>query len=516
MHIPPIPAKDEWPRQIGQGAKLTLPDQHQLLLSNRFRLLIGLVVALVYLFGAIVVRQMLLGDPDIWWHIKTGQWIWQHGGVPHSDPFSFTFAGKPWIAKEWLSQIIYYATYALAGWNGLAALAALVVAISAAGLYWGVSASLRPSLAASVALVSLLVTSSAITVRPHLLTLPLLIVWTAALFNSSARQRAPNFLLLFVIAIWANLHAAFTIGFIIAFFAFLDFLVTARLANKKELLKWAAFLALCPLVTLVHPYSYQAIMATLLVFRLDQVPIPISEWQPFNAELHPLHAMALLGLVFASLVSGFRLGFARTLLVLLLTYLFLTHVRYAFYLFPVLALVAAPAVAQQFPRTSAEQWRAQSLDPVEQRMASAFRPLAAIFAGMIALAIGLQLWVIPTAPPEKVAATSAIAYAKSHGLSGHVMNFYDFGGPFIFNDIPTFVDGRTDQLFIGDFRTEVEAALKDPADLLKTLGKYDIRWTIFPPSYPVTTMLDKLPGWKRVYVDKFAVIHQRQDTITNP
>jgi hypothetical protein len=478
--------------------------------------LIGLVVALFYLVGAIVVRQMLLGDPDIWWHIKTGEWIWHHGGVPHSDPFSYTFAGHPWIAKEWLSQVIYFATYSLAGWNSLAVLAAVVVAISAAGLYWSLSASLRPSLAASIALVCLLVTSSAITVRPHLLTLPLLIAWTSALFNSSDRQRAPNFLLLIVIAIWANLHAAFTIGIVIAFFAFLDFLETTRMANKKELMKWAAFLALCPLVTLVHPYSYQAIMATLLVFRLDQVPIPISEWQPFNAELHPVHAMVLLGLVFASLVSGFRLGFARTLLVLLLTYLFLTHVRYAFYLFPVLVLVAAPAVAQQFPRTSAERWRAQSLDPVEQRMASAFSPLAAIFAGTMALAIGLQLWVIRTAPPEKVAATSAIAYAKSHGLSGHVMNFYDFGGPFIFNDIPTFVDGRTDQLFIGEFRTEVEAALRDPADLLKTLEKYDIRWTIFPPSYPVTAMLDKLPGWKRVYEDKFAVIHQRQDTITNP
>lgn len=490
--------------------------QHQPSSADRLRILIGMVVALFYLIGAMVVREMLLGDPDIWWHIKTGAWIWQHGGVPSTDPFSYTFAGHPWIAKEWLSQVIYFGAFSLAGWGGLAALGAAIMALSAAGLYWPLSAALRPSLAASIALVCLLVTSSAITVRPHLLTLPLLILWTASLFNSSARQQAPNFLLLIVIAVWANLHAAFTIGFVIAVIAFLDFLEVTRMGNKKDMLRWLAFLALCPLVTLLQPYSYQAMLTTLLVFRQDAGIVQINEWQPFNAQVHPVHAVALLGLVFAALVSGFRLGVARTFLVVLLGYLFLTHVRYAFYLFPVLVLVAAPAVAQQFPGLSARQWRAHSDDPVALRVGSAFHALAVVLAGIMALTIGLQLWVFHSAPPERVAATSAIAYAKSHGLTGHVMNFYDFGGPLILNDIPTFVDGRTDQLFVGEFGRDAGAALGDRAALAKILAEYNVEWTIFPPSDPVTSMLDTLPGWARVYADDFAVIHQRQDTITNP
>src|SRR6478736_4853269 len=48
----------------------------------------------------------LLADPDSHWHIAVGNWMLAHGAVPTVDPFSFTFAGQPWIAKEWLSQLL--------------------------------------------------------------------------------------------------------------------------------------------------------------------------------------------------------------------------------------------------------------------------------------------------------------------------------------------------------------------------------------------------------------------------
>ena len=32
-------------------------------------------------------------DPDFFWHVTAGQWIADHGRVPNTDPFSFTWAG---------------------------------------------------------------------------------------------------------------------------------------------------------------------------------------------------------------------------------------------------------------------------------------------------------------------------------------------------------------------------------------------------------------------------------------
>ncbi|WP_374332260.1 hypothetical protein [Aestuariivirga sp.] len=481
---------------------------------DSIRLLIGMIVVLLCIAGTIATREDVLGDPDIWWHLKTGAWILQHKAVPTTDTFSYTFAGQPWIAKEWLSQVIYYLAFAAGGWNGVAALVAIVVGVAAGLLYRSQSESLRPSMAASVVLVCMLLTSSAITARPHLLTLPLLVIWIAGLFKASQKGSAPNFLLLVVILAWANLHAAFTMGFVIAFFAFLDFLETWRLTRKPALLAWLGFLALCPLVTLIHPYSYQAMMATLSVFRSNEGALPIGEWQPFDAQQQTVHAGVLLLLLFAALTSGFRLGLARALLIVVLTYLFMTHVRYAFFLYPVLVLLVAPVVARQFPKLSAVHWRSQPLDSAEQRMSAAFAPAAAVMSAVTVAMIGLQAWILPTAPPQMVAVTGAIDYVKSHGITGNVLNHYNFGGPLVFNDIPTFVDGRTDQLFIGSFGKEMQDGREDAAIFAQTLAKYDIRWTILPPDDPRLKLLQAMPGWKQVFADKFAVVYQREAQTT--
>src|SRR4051794_22006762 len=45
----------------------------------------------------------LLADADVGWHIRTGDYILDHGSVPHQDLYSFSKTGAPWYAWEWLS-----------------------------------------------------------------------------------------------------------------------------------------------------------------------------------------------------------------------------------------------------------------------------------------------------------------------------------------------------------------------------------------------------------------------------
>jgi len=74
-------------------------------------------------------------NPDTYIHIAVGRWIWESRSVPWIDVFSHTFAGADWIAKEWLSQLIFYGAFAAAGWRGVAALTAIVIAGSFALLF---------------------------------------------------------------------------------------------------------------------------------------------------------------------------------------------------------------------------------------------------------------------------------------------------------------------------------------------------------------------------------------------
>src|ERR1700732_722527 len=85
-----------------------------------------LAVGLV-LFVWLPNSKGLLADPDSHWHVTVGNWILAHGAVPTVDVYSFTFAGQPWIAKEWLSQVLLALAYDAGGWGAVAVLSAAAV-----------------------------------------------------------------------------------------------------------------------------------------------------------------------------------------------------------------------------------------------------------------------------------------------------------------------------------------------------------------------------------------------------
>ena len=80
-------------------------------------------------------------DPDMWWHITTGQTILATHHWPTVDPYSFTVHGQPWIAYEWLGDVLIGAVARIGGVRGLDAL--LIVLGSAVMLALYVFATIR-------------------------------------------------------------------------------------------------------------------------------------------------------------------------------------------------------------------------------------------------------------------------------------------------------------------------------------------------------------------------------------
>src|SRR5438105_1222348 len=58
-------------------------------------------------------------DPDLWWHLRTGEWITETGGVPYTDPFSTAGPDKPWVAYSWLFDLLLYGLYRALGLTGI-------------------------------------------------------------------------------------------------------------------------------------------------------------------------------------------------------------------------------------------------------------------------------------------------------------------------------------------------------------------------------------------------------------
>lgn len=486
----------------------TLPTQADV---AKVRFFLSLLTAAL-VFGALLpISSKLLADPDVLWHIKTGLTVFSEGRLPTTDSFSHTQYGAPWVAKEWLSQLLLAATFSVAGWSGVTLLAACMLAFTALLLCWYLMQDLRPPVAAGITLCVMLLAAPTFFARPHVIALPLLVIWTAVLFKAVRAERPPPFWLLALLVLWANLHAGFTLAFVIVFFAFLDIFIRHRLRDRRLIFRWLLFAALCPLATLMTPYGASPLLATLNV-AIDNTAVPfISEWQPLSFREDRLHVLFVMVIIFALLVTSFKANLSRGALSTLLLYMFLSYKRFIYaFAFPV-PLVLSGDLAATYPRLGSARWVQSEWGSGEHWIARRIVPIIAV-SGVALLVSALAYGRSSTVePPRRIAVPEALEFVRQNQIEGRVFNSYGFGGVLIFNEIPTFVDGRTDQLFIGDFFRDLSASRTPTGfNAFKTiLENYDVDWALLTRDDQHAGFLDIMPDWRRAYSDDVAVIYVR-------
>src|SRR5882757_7381434 len=90
--------------------------------SGLFNTALLRVPVLLLLFSCAAIYEALhltvLGDYDIWWHLRTGAWILQNHAVPHTALFT-QYSDRPWIAYGWGFDVIAATFYNLFGLQGL-------------------------------------------------------------------------------------------------------------------------------------------------------------------------------------------------------------------------------------------------------------------------------------------------------------------------------------------------------------------------------------------------------------
>ena len=173
-----------------------------------------LVVGLV-LFVWLPNSKGLLADPDSHWHVTVGNWILAHGAVPTVDVYSFTFAGQPWIAKEWLSQVLLALAYDAGGLGAVAVLSAAAVGFAFAIMMRLLLREIRPLPAILFTAAAAVMTAPHLLARPHVLAFPVMLIWVSGLVRAVEERRAPRPVLLLAMLAWANLHGGFTLGFVL-------------------------------------------------------------------------------------------------------------------------------------------------------------------------------------------------------------------------------------------------------------------------------------------------------------
>ena len=446
----------------------------------------------------LVAGPQLLGDPDSYSHVEIGRWIIAHGSLPASDPFSFSKHGAPWVPFEWLSEVIYAAVYALAGWPGVVAIAAAAIALAFALLTFFLLRALSPSLTLLMVIAAIILMAPHMLARPHVLVLPLMVIWAAALVRCMDRGAPPPYWALPLLVLWTNLHGSVVLALGLIGPAVLEALLREpRSEWPRVLLRWLPFSALALAASCLTPHGPEPLLMPLTTLGLGPALAWISEWRPQDFGRIGGFELLLLAGIFA-LTRGVTLPVVRALVLIGLLHFALAQMRNADLLAMLAPLYLAAPLGRTFGGPAAD-------DAAPPARGLKLAGLAALIV-MSAVALAREIRPAPSITPQAAVAETGLAKA------GPVLNDYGFGGYLIFAGIPTFIDGRG-ELYGGPFidRYNRALALIDLGDFLKLLDDYRIGATLLAPSTPAVAMLDRLPQWQRVYSDDVAVVHKRRE-----
>jgi len=477
------------------------------------------IFILILVSGLFLVGARNVSDPDLWWHLKTGQYIIAHKTVPHSDAFSYTRGGQPWVAHEWLSQLFLYGLYRTGGWAGLILVSAAITAATFFLLY--LRCAETPYVAGFVTVWGAIAGAPSWGVRPQTLTWLLVSLWLLILDRSKAKC-----LLLWwtlpLMLLWVNLHASYALGLVIlALFIAAELvevwfgLVAVQQARPHLQALALTFLFNLTLVPLnpngVRLYSYP-----LETLRSRAMQDYIVEW--FSPNLHSREfwpfLLLLLGTIAALAWIPRAVRVHNILLLLGSAYAALFSMR----MIPFFILIAVPILSRQHHdwivlRKSGNP-EFEPVGPATRAHRTRFSPkllLNTVIATAMIVFVCLRVVRVLEQQPLVEQAhfpAGAVEFLKMHPTDGPVFNHYDWGGYLIWKlypDAPVFIDGRAD-LYGEHLLKQFADTFQLKGDWKQTLNQWHVKTVVVPANSALAEALRRQAGWTISYADRQATI----------
>jgi hypothetical protein len=460
------------------------------------------------LVGAVFITgRMFAVDPDLWWHVKVGQSILATHHWPTTDPYSFTVAGTPWMAFEWLGDVLLGSVALAAGLRGLEAL--LIVLGSAVLLALYVYATLRSGKckAGFITAASLYVLATpSFSLRPQMLGYLFLILTLIALeLFRQGKSRAIWFLPpLFLV--WINAHGSFIVGLGIIFVYWVSGLKAFRLGGIEATCWGAAqrirlelVFLLCLAVLPVTPYGVRlAVYPFEMAFSQPVNVASVLEWQPmpFNILGGKLFLALLLGFLLLQVAFRFTWRLEELALFLFGTVMACLHVRFLLLFVPLFAPMLSMILVRRLPRYEKEKDK--------------YLLNALLMVGMVAAMVHY----FPSGEDlrEKVAnhfPVRAVEYLRQHPVPGPMFNTYGYGGYLVWSGQKVFIDGRGDIYEYGGVFSDYMHITGMKPGALAVLGGYHVGSCLLDRDEPMSTLLSASPDWKKIYSDNVSALFVR-------
>ena len=476
-----------------------------------------LILVALYTIPAIVVMRPV-DDPDLWWHLRTGQWIVAHGTVPVTDPFSSFGHDKPWIAYSWLFEVITYGLYQRLGLPGILLFrVALVFAVAVAIHRFVARREPRFIVATGLVGLALLPIGYLMSERPWLFTVLFFTMTMDTVLDLRAgRSRRAIWLLPLVYAFWANLHIQFIHGLFLLALAcaapVVDRLFGLREpgehANRAGSRAWWQLVILtiaCLLATLCNPYGLKLFSVVVEYATQSGAYDLVEEHLAMDFRAWWNWALLALALAAACALGRRRRVSSFEVLLLIAAAYFSFHSRRDLWFMVISALAIL---------TTGER----SLTLLPERFPLTPPRVLALGVGVILVLVligwqrNLTLTRLNQAVEDKYPVQAADFVAK-HGYVGPLYNSYDWGGYLIWRlpSLPVAMDGRTNLHGVERIKCSYATWSGQPG-WERDPALEAARLVIGGVKSPLALLLRREPRFELVYEDPLATVFIARST----
>ncbi len=475
------------------------------------------------LFAIAVADWSRFADPDLWGHVRFGQDVLRQGHLVWRDPYSYSAVGHLWLNHEWLSELIMGALYNSFGVFGLklmkfACAALTIIFMAAAESETGAS----PLLQSAILLASAVTVATQMQFRPQVFPFAMLSALIYLLARDVYRSRAPLWLAIPMLAVWANLHGGFILG--VATLAIygtvrgVQDLVAGR--GVARLSRLGAITILATLATLATPYGIGTWRAVMHALLNPYTRIVVADWQnlftsigsrwhtdPLTVVFFEIALLLIAALVFSFVLSPTADDLPLVGIAGVLSVAAIVSVRNV----PIAVIAIAPPLARHLPIALRRRlpWFANA-GPVKR----ASRWSQALFATLAVLLIARGDFFsnhLDAGAPYPVSATEFI---KQRGLKGNLLSLFSWGEYLIWHlgpDSKVFVDGRYDTVYPQEVLEAFFAFNYARPGAEIPLDKYPTEYVLIPPELAARRLMDSRRDWRLVYRDDVSMLYARGD-----
>jgi hypothetical protein len=483
----------------------------------------GLVLLVI-----VIADSGQMTDTDLWGHVRFGQAVIAQRHLILYDPYSYSVFGHAWHNHEWLTEVVMAAAYNVFGVVGLKLWKFACVAATMLFVALGLAETgATPTVQLNTLAVAAIAMMPQMEFRPQLFTFALLAAMIALLARHNYRGSAPLWLVVPMMALWANLHGGFIMGIaVLALYvgttAVNDVAAGAGLGRAFRL----GALALGALIaTMVTPYGIETWSPVLHALHNPVTRIAVTDWQPLwfamAQQWHAQPAGVIYFLCAIGMMAAFVITFAfqprgGDLPLVAVAAVMSVAAFIAVRNLPLAVIACALPVARHShlllrrrrePADAAET----ILDAPPERsstspwLAIAVAAVLAVYSGDFSARLRV----------DKPYPSGAVAFMRAHGLRGNILGDFGWGEYLIWHTAPeakVFIDGRYDTVYPYSIIEQYIAFYFDRGGAQALLASYPHDFVLIPPASGAYGLMRRQSGWKLIYHDANSALFARADS----